>query len=62
MSNFQACLVEHVPQTENADTDMLSRLAHEAPEYISKVAQIVNVPTALVDTLLVAPVGVEEEN
>lgn len=38
MGSFDSCVAEHIPRVENADTDMLSRLSHEAPEYISKIA------------------------
>lgn len=41
---------------------MLSRLAHEAPEYILKITRVIDVPTAIIDVLLVIQVGVEEED
>lgn len=62
IASFQACMVEHVPRTEYTDANMLFRLVHEAPEYTSKIAWIIDVPTARIDILLVALVGVEEEN
>ncbi|XP_031101915.1 uncharacterized protein LOC116005818 [Ipomoea triloba] len=56
MESFDACIAEHIPRAENADVDMLSRLSHEAPEYISKVARVEELSTACIDVLPMAPV------
>ncbi|XP_031124271.1 uncharacterized protein LOC116026985 [Ipomoea triloba] len=56
MGSFDACVAKHIPRAENADADMLSRLLHEASEYISKVARVEELSTACIDVLPVAPV------
>ncbi|XP_031095094.1 uncharacterized protein LOC115999381 [Ipomoea triloba] len=62
MGSFDACRAEHIPRAENADADMLSRLSHEAPEYISKVARVEELQTACVDALPVIPVNTETDD
>ncbi|XP_031096999.1 uncharacterized protein LOC116001249 [Ipomoea triloba] len=61
MGSFDVCVAEHIPRAENADVDMLSRLSHEAPEYISKVARVEELSTACIDVLPVAPVEADAD-
>ncbi|XP_031096982.1 uncharacterized protein LOC116001233 [Ipomoea triloba] len=61
MGSFDASVAEHIPRAEYADADMLSRLSHEAPEYISKVARVEELPAACIDVMPVAPVAEDPE-
>lgn len=58
LREFEAYQVSHIPRAENADADMLSRLVHEAPEHISKVARILEAAVSCIESLEVEPVGV----
>ncbi|XP_031099666.1 uncharacterized protein LOC116003865 [Ipomoea triloba] len=40
LRQFEAHELTHISRSDNADADMLSRLVHEAPEHISKIAHI----------------------
>nr|GMD12784.1 uncharacterized protein LOC109173510 [Ipomoea batatas] len=55
MGSFDACVAVHIPRADNADADMLPRLSHEAPKYISKVARVEELQTACINALPVAP-------
>ncbi|XP_019192761.1 PREDICTED: uncharacterized protein LOC109187068 [Ipomoea nil] len=61
LSFFRAYAVRHIPCLDNADADILSKLAQDAPEHISKIARIVVIPAPSINRLLVAPVQEEEE-
>lgn len=54
LREFRASRAEHVPRTENANHNILSKLVHEATAHISRIARIVDVPIASIDTLSVA--------
>ncbi|XP_019159700.1 PREDICTED: uncharacterized protein LOC109156314 [Ipomoea nil] len=53
--------LRHVPQLDNADADILSKLAQEAPEHISKITRILMIPRHSIHRLSVAPIQPAEE-
>ncbi|XP_019176170.1 PREDICTED: uncharacterized protein LOC109171572 [Ipomoea nil] len=59
---FEGHTVEHVPRADNVDADVLSKLAQEAPEHISRIARIEEMTRAAIDALEVAAVAPTEEN
>ncbi|XP_031106129.1 uncharacterized protein LOC116010757 [Ipomoea triloba] len=61
LRQFEAHELTHIPRSDNADADMLSRLVHEAPEHISKIAHIEEAIAPCIDTLEVEPVGAEQD-
>lgn len=56
LHTFQSYTVRHVPRSDNADADILSKLIHQAPEHISKIARIVEVHAAKIDLPQVVPI------
>ncbi|XP_019200265.1 PREDICTED: uncharacterized protein LOC109193869 [Ipomoea nil] len=58
---FRAYTVRHVPRLDNADADILSKLAHDAPEHMSKIAQILVIPRHSIHRLPVTPIQPAEE-
>ncbi|XP_019178868.1 PREDICTED: uncharacterized protein LOC109174031 [Ipomoea nil] len=61
LNNFKAYAVRHVSRLDNVDADVLSKLAQDAPEHISKIAQIVVVPAPSINRLPIAPIQDDEE-
>ncbi|XP_031096909.1 uncharacterized protein LOC116001159 [Ipomoea triloba] len=61
LQQFEAHQLSHIPRADNADADMLSRLVHEVPEHISKIARIEEATASCVDLLEVGPVEVEQD-
>ncbi|XP_019199712.1 PREDICTED: uncharacterized protein LOC109193303 [Ipomoea nil] len=61
LSLFRASTVPHVPRLDNADADILSKLAQDAPEHISKIARILMIPRHSIHRLPVAPIQPAEE-
>lgn len=49
-----------IPQSENMDEDMLSKLLQEAPQYVSKIARIKKITTMSIDTIQLCPVEIKE--
>ncbi|XP_019181909.1 PREDICTED: uncharacterized protein LOC109177020 [Ipomoea nil] len=58
---FRAYAVQHVPRLDNADVDILSKLAQDAPKHISKIARILMIPRHSIHRLSVVPVQPAEE-
>ncbi|XP_031095229.1 uncharacterized protein LOC115999523 [Ipomoea triloba] len=61
LRQFEAHELTHIPRSDNADADMLSRLVHEAPEHISKITHIEEAVAPCIDSFEVEPVGVEQD-
>ncbi|XP_019197220.1 PREDICTED: uncharacterized protein LOC109191107 [Ipomoea nil] len=62
LAEFKGHTVEHVARADNVDADVLSKLAQEAPEHISRIARIEEMTHAAIDALEVAPVAPTEED
>ncbi|XP_019200058.1 PREDICTED: uncharacterized protein LOC109193659 [Ipomoea nil] len=58
---FLAYTVRHVPRLDNADADILSKLAQDAPEHMSKIARILVIPRHSIHRLPVAHIQLAEE-
>lgn len=61
LREFEAYQISHVTRTENVGADILSKLVHDSPEHISKVAQITEASSACIEASLVEPVEVGED-
>ncbi|XP_019179221.1 PREDICTED: uncharacterized protein LOC109174439 [Ipomoea nil] len=58
---FRAYTVRHVPRLDNADADILSKLAQDAPEHMSKIARILMILRHSIHRLPVAPIQPAEK-
>ncbi|XP_031099667.1 uncharacterized protein LOC116003866 [Ipomoea triloba] len=61
LRQFEAYELAHIPRSDNADADMLSRLVHEAPEHISKIAHIEEAVAPCINALEIEPVNEEQD-
>lgn len=61
LREFEAFQVVHIPWSENAGADMLSRFAHEAPEHISKVARIIEATAKCIGASIVEHLDVAQD-
>ncbi|XP_019167218.1 PREDICTED: uncharacterized protein LOC109162963 [Ipomoea nil] len=58
---FRGYTIQHVPRLDNADADILSKLAQDAPEHMSKIARILVIPRHSIHRLPVAPIQPAED-
>ncbi|XP_019197162.1 PREDICTED: uncharacterized protein LOC109191030 [Ipomoea nil] len=61
LTMFRGYTVHHVLRLDNADADILSKLAQDAPEHMSKIARILMIPRHSIHRLQVAPIQPAEE-
>ncbi|XP_031095101.1 uncharacterized protein LOC115999386 [Ipomoea triloba] len=52
LATFETHSIQHIPRSENADADILSKLVHQAPEHISGIARIEEVPATRITDLI----------